>query len=602
MARSLLVPLLFLLVTASAARAEAVTTPGEVTAVTVFQGQALVTRLVELPAEGGLVEVVVTDLPERLLPGSLYAEPGSGVEVRSVRTRLRPASEAPREEVKELEERLAELGRQKRALTRERGLLQQREVYLTRLEGFTSGTATEELKSGVLNADTLRELTEMIFTERAEAAHRELEILTEEEEIDAQLRLAQRELATLTGGSEKSTREAVVFVSKEAGASDVRLMYLVGGASWSPSYNVRAKEDRSGVTLEYNASVTQMSGEDWTDVEMTLSTATPSLVATSPKLDPLTVRLASFETRTATDRLSRSQVALEQKALASNRGNFVQIENAWSDLAEAASAPTPNSPAGGLGGGFGAVYAGDAVGKIDLKLNSFACAVQLFDLQAGDASQPKLSAADDSSEGLSVVYRLPNKTSLPSRDDKQLIQIAALPLEAEFYRVATPVLTSYVYQEAKLSNATDHVLLAGPAATFLGDRFVGRGEIPQAAIGESFTVGLGIDESLRATRELVDKTDRIQGGNRVVTIEYRLAIENFGDDATPVRVMDRLPKSDRDAIKVTLVESDPRPVDETDEGLLRWDVEAPAGDEAAVKYSMTIEHDKNLRIVGSEQT
>ena len=57
--------------------------------------------------------------------------------------------------------------------------------------------------------------------------------------------------------------------------------------------------------------------------------------------------------------------------------------------------------------------------------------------------------------------QLASRTSLPSRSDRQLIQIAALPLKGDFYRLATPVLTSFVYEEARLTNNSDRVLLAG---------------------------------------------------------------------------------------------------------------------------------------------
>jgi hypothetical protein len=46
---------------------------------------------------------------------------------------------------------------------------------------------------------------------------------------------------------------------------------------------------REPVPVEYNASIEQMSGEDWSDVRMTLSTATPSLVARAPELHPYDV-------------------------------------------------------------------------------------------------------------------------------------------------------------------------------------------------------------------------------------------------------------------------------------------------------------------------
>ncbi|QDS98837.1 DUF4139 domain-containing protein [Adhaeretor mobilis] len=123
-------------------------------------------------------------------------------------------------------------------------------------------------------------------------------------------------------------------------------------------------------------------------------------------------------------------------------------------------------------------------------------------------------------------------------------------------------------------NDTDFVLLAGPAATFSGDRFVGRGAVPTVAIGESLTIGLGIDESLRVTRELVKKHHRMQGGNQVAQFDYRLLLENFGDTAAAVRLYDRLPPAEDAEIKVSLLKSNPEPVKgdakERKQGILRW--------------------------------
>ena len=360
-----------------------------------------------------------------------------------------------------------------------------------------------------------------------------------------------------------------------------------------------------------------MSGEDWRDVAMTLSTATPSLVATSPRLEPLTIRLASTSP-TGSFADTRLSLSRRQKALASGRGgisreSLQQAEEFSRSVADAleGAPPIPSSAAAGRAGGFGAVYEQLGIAaRADLGLNKLANELQILDLNCPPSQLHRLrvSQPKPTEEGLSVVYRLANRTSLPSRSDRQLIQIASLPIDAEFYRVASPALTSYVYEEARLTNRSERVLLAGPAATFLGDRFVGRGQVPSVAIGESFTVGLGIDESLRVERELPNKRERVEGGNRVLEFDYRIAIENFGSAATRVRVYDRLPRSQGADIRVELLRSDPERT-ETDEhaarrkeGILRWDVEVPAGaighESAEVTYTMLIEHDKNLSIVG----
>ena len=58
----------------------------------------------------------------------------------------------------------------------------------------------------------------------------------------------------------------------------MRIRYMVDQATWDPSYNIRA-DGKGGVKVEYDASIQQQSGEDWTNVAMTLSTASPSLAA-----------------------------------------------------------------------------------------------------------------------------------------------------------------------------------------------------------------------------------------------------------------------------------------------------------------------------------
>jgi uncharacterized protein (TIGR02231 family) len=246
----------------------------------------------------------------------------------------------------------------------------------------------------------------------------------------------------------------------------------------------------------------------------------------------------------------------------------------------------------------------------DQTLNRAACELQLLDFNNSLSEiRAEQKQSRESTEGVSVSYRLANRTSLPSRSDRQLIQIAALPLKGDFYRLATPVLTDFVYDEARLTNSSDLVFLAGPVATFLGGEFVGRGDLPTIAVGESFTVGLGIDSSLRAERTLVDKSERIQGGNRVVDFTYELVLENFGDKATKVRLIDRLPTVGEDDIKVTLVKSDVPVSDDSTyqlmsrkNGILRWDVEVPAqamgANRKVIRYTMQIEYDKQLSIVG----
>jgi uncharacterized protein (TIGR02231 family) len=168
------------------------------------------------------------------------------------------------------------------------------------------------------------------------------------------------------------------------------------------------------------------------------------------------------------------------------------------------------------------------------------------------------------------------------------------------------VLTSYVYREAELTNTSDEDLLAGPMSVYLDGRFVGQSDIPTVARGQTFVVGFGADPQLRTRRELADKEDDVQGGNRETRFDYRLVVENFTGQAIAVRVLDRLPHAENGVdIRITLGEtSDPISRDklyqrqERPMGILRWDIEVPAGaageDARLVEYQYTVEYDRQF--------
>jgi hypothetical protein len=599
-----------------------VTTEGRVTAVTVYQGQALVTREIDIASVDGLLEVIVTGLPESVLPGSLFAEPEGDVQVRSVRYLARPIEADVRQEVRELDQQIQDVSDKLAEVIEERTLLNERKAYLDKLKEFTAVTSQTELKNGVLNADTLKTLTEFVFTSRDEIGQRDLELKKEERTQNQEMDLLKRKRDTVAAGSARTVREAVVFINApQAGAAKLRLSYLVNNASWTPSYNLRATNARDEVTIEYNASIQQMSGEDWNDVSMVLSTATPSLVAKAPRLEPLAIKLGAVVPATQAPEIAENYRRMKENItnIGKQRGQQVaQAANAPAEdpfgaagePAQQMSSRSAGGMAGGMGGGVGGWSFADQTRSIDVELNTVACQLQLMDF---NNSLSVLKQDDDKAtngaEGVSVSYKLANSTSLPSRSDRQLIQIASVPLKGDFYRLATPVLTSFVYEEARLTNTSDQVFLAGPVATFLGGEFVGRGDLPTVAVGESFTVGLGIDSSLKAERKLVKKEERVQGGNRVVDFTYELKLENFGDDAAKMRLLDRLPTVGENDIKVTLVKSDEEvskdesyQMTDRKDGILRWDVEVPAEaigpKKKVLTYTMQIEYDKQLSIEG----
>lgn len=582
-------------------------TKGKVDAVTVYRGQALVTRVVDVPAGSGITELVISELPERIVASSIFAESADGIEVRSVRFRQRAVSQDVRDEVRKFDDEIKRIADVIAANQKQQSVLAEQRAYLDKLATFVAPTATTEMTKGVLNAEQLKTLTNYQFDTRKAIADQELKLQQEARDLREQLSLKERQKYEITGRSSRVLREAVVLLNQQK-AGQLRLRYLVDNATWMPSYNVRADAEKKSATLEYQASIEQMSGEDWADVQMTLSTATPNLVAAAPQLNQLTIALGGtrgdivaqvsggkLEYRDAKKGLSELRMQAEQqRAVTGNSlSNMGQVQQQ------------------GQSQGFNAT---NWNGNNDDNLNRVADQMQVLELLAKDTKdKDEDRRASKVSEGIVVTYALKTRTNLPSRADRQLIQIDALALKSQFYKIAVPVLTNYVYDEATLTNTSKMVLLAGPVASYVGGQFVGSGDMQTIAVGQTFTVGFGIDSSLRATRERTDKAETIQGGNKVVNYTYRIAIENFGGAPADVRIIDRKPTAKDNEVRIEFVDAENVKLSsdkeyqqfEAKKGILRWDVQVPAqknGSEAfSLNYKLKLEYDKNLQISANQQ-
>ncbi|MCQ3951535.1 MAG: hypothetical protein DPW14_17165 [Planctomycetes bacterium] len=410
---------------------------GKVVSVTAYRGQAMVTRAVPVPRGTGLIDVVVSGLPDQVFGGSLFADGGQGIEVRAVRFRTRVVGRDVSREAAALQQQLEDIAMRKRENAALTQLATQQLAFLDKLETFVAPTATVELSKGVLNAETIEKLTKFSFEKRAELVKARLQLGENTIKLGQEEQDTQRKLALLGGGDTRVEREAVVFLDKRAeGEGSLSLSYLVGNVNWRPSYNLRAESGKQSVKVEYSAIVNQMSGEDWHGVELTLSTASPALIARGATLLPMYVSL-----------VERGQNAPVQDAAEWNkrRGDLKKNQ-------QEAARSGPRAPS--------AQPADDRAAneQMERDLNRIADEMQKMELEA---SGEVLRQARAEAEGVSVEYRLPGSTGLASRADQQLVKIADLNLKASFAFVGTPVLSDYVYLEAEATNDSETVLLEG---------------------------------------------------------------------------------------------------------------------------------------------
>jgi uncharacterized protein (TIGR02231 family) len=547
---------------------------GTISKVTVYRGQALVTRTISIDLPSGSSELIVEGLPAQVVPESIYAQSPDTIKVLSVRFRERPVMEDTREEVKQLDAQIEDIKHKLKYAESELAHFNQQWQMFENLKGYTITAAQSDLNRGLLTFEPIQNLATFIEEKGLEYHKHKLELEDQIAELKKQQELLERKRSELTAGRSRTEREAVLFISTEGGRkASIELSYLVNGANWQQQYNLRANPKKSTVLVEYNAVVNQTSGEDWNGVNINLSTAEPTMVAAAPTLTPMLVALAPPVQQQA------------EQQVASLEGQVREFQKSRKDYIKRG------------------IAANEELNVLALRKQSL-----VFNVGGKEFVELQQKMAEISRvEGISVTYALPGKLTLPSRSDQQLVSIAAITTKADFTLVATPLLTDYVYLQADVLNASDTVLLPGQASMFRDGEFVGKSQLPQVTIGEKFTAGFGIDSQVRLAHELEDKQSRIQGGNRIDTYNYRIAISNYKNAAVELRLLDRLPYTDDASVKIELAKTEPKLSEDTEylrtirkKGILRWDLTLAPNtiDEKAtiVKYSYTMESDRNMQL------
>jgi uncharacterized protein (TIGR02231 family) len=546
-----------------------------IVAVTVYQGSALVTREVRVKEGTGLVEVVVGPLPPQTIDSSLFTESGDGIRVLTTRYRTRAVQEDTQTEVRAREDHVRQLTAAIQDLQKQLEVLGQDQQLLNKLEQFTAATMQQLTDKGQLNAESTIKLASYVMERRSADGKEQVKLQQQVQTNQAQIEFLQRQVSELATGSNRTEREAVIVADKaNAAVGTVRLNYLVSSADWQPQYKLRAGGERDPLQVEYLASIEQRSGEDWNDVDLVLSTATPRVNAAPPELLALEISVAGPQAPLASAMLSRK------------RGDVYRDARNLRQQAQQELSQNRVESAGGI-------------------LNSAAAAEQFGDIVAKDDSESATRAAER--EGPSVAYHLDTRLSVPSRNDQQLVEVARLEMQPKYFYKTVPVLSPHVYRQAELTNSTRYVLLPGEATMYVGTDFVGRMRLPLVAIGETFTAGFGIDPQIQVARELVARNKSIQGGNQVQTFQYRIRISSYKPAEVRVQVWDRLPHGESEAVAVELVRASPDLSTGEDylrtdrpKNLLRWDLpvkpNAGGAEAATISYEFKLQFDRNVGI------
>ena len=259
--------------------------PAKITSVTLYRGRAAVTRSATVTVEPGQVTLQIHGLPETMLPETLQARAQGGISVSNVEYIEEPAT-APSPQFIEIETQIEQLQRQLKDIAEQRDLIKAQEQFIDALTAKAGADASQRSGTADLDLDAMRKHLAFAAEERGKliAARRNLDL--QQRDVEKQVQAAVASRNAMGGSAGVDRRAAISLTAFEAGQATIQLTYLVTNASWEPTYNVRASLNESVAQIEYDASITQQTGENWDGVSLILSTAQPAVAANPPPLTP----------------------------------------------------------------------------------------------------------------------------------------------------------------------------------------------------------------------------------------------------------------------------------------------------------------------------
>ena len=539
---------------------------------TVYADRALVLRSGRIELEIGEHELRVNNLPQFLRDSLRAAGRGSeGIRILNVDTafRSRPAEA----EVVTLQDALERLTQNQQLLEARRSALNDRRQWLRALgeqsRDFAKGLAQGQMKP--LDCADFFSFAANQALQDAEAAQSvEAELKHVQQEVEAK----KRELAQVQGHILPDRLAAVVTVSlAEAGEFELELSYLVIGASWSPQYDVRVQmtdEKGSGeVELTYVGVVQQSTGERWENVGLSLSTARPSLAAVLPELDPWYLNVYTPPLP-------------------------VPLRAAKSRIASMSGLP-------------GGQHTTLAVQPMAIPTMALADEGAFDEVQDEQIHEKELRTADVATAtveqtGTALIFRAGRSVDIPSDNSPHKTTIARDNLPCVFDCVSAPLIDEQVHLRASIENTTERVLLSGDASIFLSSEYVGTTKVKTTAPVEKFKIFLGIDDSIKVKRELVErnveKGNALQGNIRRITYAYRITVHNYANAPRKVVIRDHLPVSQHERVKVKVQNVQPAPTERTKLELNTWQFSLAAEGEQNIEYRFVVEHPQDMRVIG----
>lgn len=406
--------------------------------------------------------------------------------------------------------------------------------------------ANQQMKgtNSTLTAEELESMANFFRTRLTELSEKLFQSNKQERAYVAERTRIQQQLNGIQVKRNTSTGVVVVTVKAEKTTNaNFDLSFISRNAGWVPSYEVRGGEVDAAVNLTYNANVQQSTGIDWKDVKLTLSTGHPLVNNTKPTLNPWVLNfIQSYDKLSSYDYSYMNSRAVEDVELNEVAG----VSNADKRKAK--------------------------------EVSSFTTMVE---------------------NQLTVDFEINELYTIPSSNQRKLVQVQKMELPAMYEHTAIPKLDKEAFLLARITGWDEFNLMPGSANLYFQGTYIGQSYIDPLTTFDTLNISMGRDRQIVLSRERITEMCETStfGGSKKETMAIKLKVRNTKNSSVQLHLKDQIPISRNNDITIKLISKSKAAYDE-EKGFLDWDLTLEPGEtqELIIKYEVKFPKDKKINL------
>jgi uncharacterized protein (TIGR02231 family) len=502
--------------------------------IVVFTQSAMIKKEARFPVKKGENIVRITEITPYLVDASVQVSIGgkSAVKISEIKVAETYLRKAPQDKLQKLQARLDNLDDLMKATSNEISGISSSNEFLKKVIPFSQN---QKVTQSEVEAHA-RFLEKSLAVNYARIAG-----------IEAKLKKLQKEKIAIENemkhlhSSDKSKSVEFYLISTEDNQEITLIFsYVVNNAGWLPLYEIRADSDAAKINMNYFATIKQATGEDWSGVNVEISTAKPYNSKAPEDLTAWIVDVYHLEI------------------------------------------PSPEPYR----------YLREESAKSMMKSE-----------QIPDSAMP-FQETRVKSETTSFSFIIPQKVSIPSDNQPHRVLIASSEKEVVLSYYAIPKLSKFAYLKADFKNPFLFPLLAGKMNVFLDGRLVSAAASDKTiSPDEEIKLSLGVDEGIMIERKLIKKFTEYPGlisKETKVNYEYSHKLANNKGKEITITINDNFPVSRNEKIKVELEAPKKNEAEISSDGIITWKVKLAPGEKKILFLKFRVEYPKDLTVTGLE--